>query len=138
MRFALAFALMFTLANSALAQDAAPNKIQVAMKIMGTNLKAISQTPVDATTQASLVAKAQEIRAQILSVVGETPEVVKTSVPADQIASARLVYEKMMLVLAAQAVDLEVALRKGDQAQVKDAISAMGDTKSDGHDQFKP
>ena len=77
MRFALVFIMMLSFANLASAQGLAPqpeNKIKTAMKIMGANLKLIAQTPVDATNQAALVAKAQELRAQILSVVGETPD----------------------------------------------------------------
>lgn len=138
MRYAIALLLSFAFIAPAHSQQAAPNKIQAAMEIIGSEFKAIAKQSADPAVLAGLVVKAQTIRAQILSVVGETPAELAASVPADQLPAARLGYEKLMLVLAAQAVDLEGALRKGDVGAVKAALEAMNDTKADGHDQFKP
>ncbi|MES2964262.1 MAG: hypothetical protein V4760_10255 [Bdellovibrionota bacterium] len=139
MRSFLALILMLTFVGAARAQEAAPDsKMVAAMKIIGANFKAIGMQSSDPTAFAALVPKVQELRAQVLSIVGETPAELAKSVPAEQLPLARLGYEKLMLTLAAQSVDLEAALRKGSAADVETALDAMSDTKSDGHDQFKP
>lgn len=138
MRSILMSLLILTFSGLASAQELHGGKLHDAMKIIGADFKAIAKESGDPAALPGLVAKAQEIRAQVLSVVGETPEELEKSVPANQLPLARLGYEKLMIQLAAQAVDLEVALRKGDLAAVKAALEAMDDTKADGHDQFKP
>jgi hypothetical protein len=138
MRLVFAFLMILSFSSLSQAQEGPDSTMKAAMKVIGANTKAIAMGSSDPSALAGLVPKAQEIRAQILSIVGETPEELAKSVPADKLPLARLGYEKLMLTLAAQTVDLEIALRNGSQVEVKAALDAMSDTKSDGHDQFKP
>lgn len=87
------------------------------------------------TDPAKGAALAREAQAAMVKAINETPELVKTLPEAEQ-AKAGAEYRKMMGSLIMTLADMELAFLEGDMDKVKEIVSAMRDSKKEGHDKF--
>ena len=147
---AVAIALGLTLSVQAHAQSVAaapaapapvssviPGSIQDLMSQMGPIFKTIGKGITDVSQYPALAGQALILRSLILKCAPQTPDDLATQTAAADLPLARLEFEKMIVTLASQSIDLETALRKGDAPGAQTALAAMAQTKTAGHDKYK-
>jgi hypothetical protein len=83
------------------------------------------------------LAQVVTLQGQCLAAKGELPRMFGR-MPAEQVASQRVVYTRMMHELMQALFALEVTLMQEDRAAFRTAVKALEDLESKGHDAFKP
>ncbi len=87
------------------------------------------------TDPAKGAALAREAQDAMLLAIKETPDLVKAMPEVEQ-PKASAEYRKMMGSLIATLADMEIAFLDGDMEKVKEIVSAMRESKKEGHDKF--
>lgn len=106
--------------------------LAIQMEIMNDAYKAMRREE-DPAKGAALAREAQD--AMVKAIV-ETPELVQAMPDGPEKAKASAEYRKMMGSLISTLAEMELAFLDGDMDKVKEVVSAMRDSKKEGHDKF--